>query len=49
MKAFYIQPEPDSQIYKKDAQGATLEKLAGIEIKVNDLVELYAERPPQKL
>lgn len=46
-ESIYIQPEPDSQIYKKDAQGATLEKLAGIEIQINDLVSLLCGRPPE--
>lgn len=45
-ESIYIQPEPGGQIYKKDAKGATLEKLAGIEIQVQDLINLLCGRPP---
>lgn len=45
-ESIYIQPESGSQIYKNDAKGATLEKLAGIEIKVQDLINLLCGRPP---
>jgi len=41
----YIQPEPGGQIYTKDAKGATLEKLAGIEIQVQDMINLICGRP----
>lgn len=45
-ESIYIQPEPGSHIYKKDAKGATLEKLAGIEIQVQDMINLLCGRPP---
>ncbi|WP_027360074.1 lipoprotein insertase outer membrane protein LolB [Desulforegula conservatrix] len=44
-ESIYIQPEPSGQIYKKDAKGATLEKLAGIEIQVQDMINLLCGRP----
>lgn len=42
----YIQPEPGGQIYQRDSKGATLEKLAGIEIEVKDLISLLCGKPP---
>lgn len=45
--SIHIQPEPDSRIYEGEADGATLEKLAGIEIKVDDLIEIMCGRPAQ--
>lgn len=43
----YVQPEPDSRIYENEAKGATLEKLAGIEIQVMDLINLLCGRLPE--
>lgn len=45
-ESIYIQPEPGSQIYKKGAKGATLEKLSGIEIQIQDMINLLCGRPP---
>lgn len=43
--SIHVQPEPGARIYEGDAAGATLEKLAGIEIMVDDLIEIMCGRP----